>query len=70
MASELKVIIHDQSDFLWAAEQAILVSPRCHLYLQPEWSRQKIMMPEVIRFIKDHPQWRISIQSHKYMNIP
>jgi organic radical activating enzyme len=69
-ASELKVIIHDNTDFQWAAENARSVSPSCLLYLQPEWSRRNTMMPEIIRYIKEHPEWKISIQSHKYMRIP
>jgi organic radical activating enzyme len=69
-ASELKVIIHDNTDFQWAEENARTVSPFCFLYLQPEWSRRNAMMPEIIRYIKEHPEWFISIQSHKYMRIP
>jgi organic radical activating enzyme len=70
IAHELKVIIHDTTDLLWAEENAGIVSPGCLLYLQPEWSRHEAMMPEIIRYIKMHPQWRISLQSHKYMRIP
>ena len=70
MAHELKVIIHDTSDFAWAEENAVLVGSGCQRFLQPEWSRRTVMMPEIIRYIKDHPTWKISIQSHKYMRIP
>jgi 7-carboxy-7-deazaguanine synthase len=69
-ADELKVIIHDDTDFQWGEENAHLMSPLCRLYLQPEWSRRNTMMPEIIRYIKANPKWRISLQSHKYMNIP
>jgi organic radical activating enzyme len=70
LAGELKVIIHDESDFTWAEEQAHDIPPGCLRYLQPEWSRHSIMMPEIIRYIQAHPEWRISLQSHKYMHIP
>lgn len=70
MADELKVIIHDVSDFQWAEENSLLVAPWCLLYLQPEWSRRATMMPEIIRYIMENPRWRISLQSHKYMHIP
>ena len=69
-AHELKVIIHDHTDFQWGEEQSRLVSPSCLLYLQPEWSRHETMMPEIIRYIHENPKWRISLQSHKYMHIP
>ena len=69
-ADEIKVIIHDDTDFRWAEEHAGRVSPSCILYLQPEWSRHDAMMPAIIRYIKDNPKWRISLQSHKYMHIP
>lgn len=69
-AAELKVIVHDETDFGWAEENAQLVSSACRLFLQPEWSRRNAMMPQIVRYIKDHPQWRVSLQSHKYMRIP
>ena len=70
LANELKVIICDETDFHWAEENAQHVSPGCLLYMQPEWSRHEAMMPEIIRYIKANPQWKISLQSHKYMHIP
>ncbi|MEI6435269.1 MAG: 7-carboxy-7-deazaguanine synthase QueE [Bacteroidota bacterium] len=70
LADELKVIIHEPSDFQWAEENALIVSSRCLLYLQPEWSRHETMMPQIISYIKANPKWRISLQSHKYMRIP
>lgn len=69
-ASELKVIVHDDTDFNWAEENARTVSPDCQLYLQPEWSQRSTMMPKIIRYIQSHPRWKISLQSHKYMRIP
>lgn len=69
-ANELKVIIYNKSDFAWAEEHAASVSPDCRLYLQPEWDRRDRMMPEIIEYIKSHPQWRVSLQVHKFMNIP
>ncbi len=70
LANELKVIIHDNTDFLWGEENSQLVSPACLLYLQPEWSKRSTMMPEIIRYIQANPKWKISLQSHKYMRIP
>lgn len=69
-ANELKVVIFNKSDFAWAEEHAARVSPDCHLFLQPEWSKMEQMMPQLIDYIKEHPQWRISLQVHKFMNIP
>jgi len=69
-ASELKIIINHPSDFAWAEQHASHVSPNCKLYLQPEWSKQERFLPEIIAYVKNHPKWRISLQTHKFMNIP
>lgn len=69
-ANELKVIVFNQHDFKWAEEQASLVGKECYLYLQPEWSKHQLLLPDLIAYVKRHPQWMISLQTHKYMNIP
>ena len=69
-ADELKVIVYNQSDFEWAERHAELVGDSCELFLQPEWSREKGMVPSIIEYVKIHPRWKISLQIHKYMNIP
>ena len=69
-ANELKVIVFNQSDFAWAEKEASKVLPSCKLYLQPEWSKEKEMLPLIIAYVKAHPKWRISLQVHKYMGIP
>jgi 7-carboxy-7-deazaguanine synthase len=70
MANELKVIVYNKSDFEWAEEHASFVGSGCELYLQPEWSREKEMVPLIIDYVKANPRWKISLQIHKYMNIP
>lgn len=69
-AHELKVIIQNEQDLSWGEWCAERVSADCLLYLQPEWSRRAQMMPLIVEYIMAHPKWRISLQSHKYMNIP
>lgn len=70
-ADELKVVIFNKSDFKWAEEHAEqLRNDNCKLYLQPEWSKEDEMLPLIIDYVKKNPKWRISLQSHKYMNIP
>lgn len=70
LADELKVIVYNKSDFDWAEEFAKQVRPACELFLQPEWSKEKEMLPLIIEYVKTHPQWKVSLQIHKYMNIP
>jgi len=70
LADELKVIVYNKSDFNWAEEFAALVKPACELFLQPEWSKEKEMLPLIIDYVKSNPQWKVSLQIHKYMNIP
>ena len=69
-ANELKVIIHNRNDFKWAEQFTNQCSLNCKLYLQPEWSKAKEMMPEIVDYVMNNPKWNISLQSHKYMNIP
>jgi organic radical activating enzyme len=69
-ADELKVIIAHKNDFRFAEKHAELVSETCKLYIQPEWSNMEEMMPEIISFVKANPQFEISLQVHKYLNIP
>ena len=69
-ASELKVVINHPSDFEWAESHANKINPNCKLYLQPEWSKQERFLPEIIKYVKQNPKWRISLQTHKFMNIP
>lgn len=69
-ANELKVIVFNKSDFVFAEENARQVSENCKLYLQPEWSKAKEMTPLIVDYVKNNPQWEISLQTHKYLNIP
>jgi 7-carboxy-7-deazaguanine synthase len=69
-ANELKVVIFNKSDFDWAEKYAAQVSPQCKLYLQPEWDKASTVTPLLIDYIKDHPQWELSLQLHKYINVP
>ena len=69
-ADELKVIIEDKADFEWAEKYRKMVGKRCRLFLQPEWSRFEIIIPEIVGYVRKNPHWRISIQIHKYMHIP
>lgn len=70
MANELKVVVFNKSDLDWAEKYAAQVTPACKLYLQPEWDKAAIVLPLIIDYVKAHPQWRISIQVHKYINVP
>ena len=70
LANELKVIIYNNDDFKWAEKQATKVNENCVLYLQPEWEKFHQMIPKIVDYIKINPKWNISLQIHKYMNIP
>ena len=69
-ANELKVVIYSSNDFKWAEQFANQCSSDCKLYLQPEWSKYKKMMPKIVDYVMNNPKWNISLQLHKYMNIP
>jgi organic radical activating enzyme len=70
LAGELKVIIEKEEDLIWAEQFRKIVKPDCKLYLQPEWSVYKDVIDLVVNYVKDHSEWNVSLQSHKYMGIP
>ncbi len=70
IASELKVIIYNKHDFIFAEEQAEKVNPNAILFLQPEWSKKEEMTSLIVDYVMNHPKWRVSLQTHKYLNIP
>lgn len=69
-ANELKMIIFNNNDFIFAEAQAAKVSSNCKLYLQSEWSKRAEMYPKIIEFAMANPRWQVSVQTHKYLNIP
>ncbi len=69
-ANELKIIIFNKSDFEFAEKYAALVNRECKLFLQPEWDKREKMTPLIIDYIKSNPKWSMSLQTHKYLDIP
>jgi len=69
-ANELKVVVFNKSDFEWAELNAQKTKSECQLFLQPEWDKSSQVLPLIIEFVKQNPRWRISLQTHKFMNIP
>ena len=67
---ELKIIIFNKSDFKFAEEQAAKVGSNCELFLQPEWSKKEKMTELIVDYVMKNPKWKISLQTHKYLNIP
>ncbi len=70
LAHELKVVIFNKYDFDWAEQYAAQVSANCKLYLQPEWDKAAIVTPLIVDYIKANPKWGLSLQTHKYINVP
>jgi 7-carboxy-7-deazaguanine synthase len=70
VANELKVVVYNKTDFKWAEQYASNVSSNCKLYLQPEWSKSSEVTPLIIDYIKANPKWELSLQIHKYINVP
>lgn len=69
-AHELKVVIYHKSDFAWAEELSRKMNPNARLFLQPEWSKSTAIISSVVDFVKENPRWEISLQIHKFMNVP
>lgn len=69
-ADELKMIVYNKDDLRFAEEQAKKVNKDCILYLQPEWSKRDKVIPLIVDYVMQHPKWKVSLQTHKYLNIP
>ena len=70
VANELKIIVVNHHDFVWADDHLASVNQECHKLLQPEWNKSSKILPAIIEYVKANPQWRISLQEHKFLNIP
>lgn len=70
LAHELKVIIYNKHDFIWAEEHAARVNSDCKLFLQPEWSKREKMMPLISDYVMQNPKWQMGLQTHKYIGLP
>tara|TARA_B110000003_G_scaffold52273_1_gene51823 strand:- start:4392 stop:5024 length:633 start_codon:yes stop_codon:yes gene_type:complete len=70
IADELKIIVYNKHDFKFAETQANKVNDDCKLYLQPEWSKRDKIMPEIVDYVMKNTKWKVSLQTHKYLNIP
>ncbi len=70
LASELKIVVFNKSDFEWAELYAEKTNPSCKLYLQPEWDKASLMTPLMVEYIKANPRWELSLQLHKYIQVP
>jgi len=69
-AHELKIVVFNKSDFAWAEKWAAMVSENCKLFLQVEWSKAAQLTPLIVDYIKENPKWQLSLQTHKYINVP
>lgn len=69
-ADELKVVIYHPSDFEWAEKYKTMVSDNCICLLQPEYSKHTKAVELIVDYVKNNPTWRISLQTHKVINVP
>lgn len=66
---ELKVVVLKNKDLEWAEKNAAKCPEGTRLLLQPEWETpQSVNL--IVEYVKKHPQWGISLQTHKFMNVP
>ena len=67
---ELKVVIHNQADLIFAEEIAHQTNKFAKpiLFLQPGWNT-KVGEEFTLEYVKAHPQWRLSLQTHKWLGI-
>ncbi len=69
-AHEIKIIIESEDDFVWAESCMQRVGPSCKLFLQPQWEKKTQALDVIVQYVKANPKWRISLQTHKFMDVP
>ena len=65
---ELKVVVANDDDLQWAEQQAALIQAETLKYLQPEWNTPT-SQDLVFKYVLKHPEWRISLQTHKFLGV-
>jgi organic radical activating enzyme len=69
---ELKVVVHEPADLDFAERMAAAAErpqgPPAALLLQPGWDSAE-GQALAIRHVRQHPQWRLSLQSHKLLGV-
>ena len=67
---ELKVIVVNRQDLEWGREHASRLQVPARWYFQPEWDRREQVLYYTVVFVQENPEWRISLQTHKYLGLP
>ena len=67
---ELKVIVVNRQDLEWGREHAARLEAPARLYFQPEWDRREQVLDYTVAFVQENTEWRISLQTHKYLGLP
>lgn len=68
MANELKVVVDGARDLAWAEKTAGKISLQAVKLLQPQWESpvgQKLVIDHVLA----HPEWRVGLQTHKFLGV-
>lgn len=65
---ELKVVVLTNKDLQWAEKNAAKCPDSTKLLLQPEWETPE-SVDLIIDYVKEHPEWQISLQTHKFMGV-
>lgn len=74
-ANELKLVISDGSEIDFYLHYFENLQPSCEIFLQPEWEMRDRIIPKIIhlihQFTATHSRpMRLSLQTHKLLNIP
>lgn len=69
-ADELKIVVVNLHDLTWAEGHADQIRLDIVRLLQPEWDRREKVLPRILQYMREHPEWRLSLQTHKYIGLP
>ena len=64
---ELKVVVHEAADLLFA-EVSASQAPQATWLLQPGWDCRE-GQALALEFVQAQPRWRLSLQSHKWLGV-
>lgn len=76
--SEIRLVIDSEDAFLAAdkifgawerGEFQFKPGTEPAFYVSPEWGARGSLLPKIIDFVKERPAWKISLQTHKILNV-
>lgn len=69
--NEFKYVVDSEFDFSVLDKHNVpSYAPKAIMSLSPEFNDMQNNVAKIIDYIKENPQWKLSLQTHKWINVP